>query len=159
MLDELSGAIADPDLGSGTALIGPVRDARERFEDQLTQTQATVDSAVISLAGVANLLEGPSTYLVLASNNAEMRSGSGMFLQVGTVTITDGAFELSEFVPAQELFLEQPGSTLDPQMAARWGSLLPNQEWRNLNLSPRFDESARMASEMWAASAGARSTG
>ncbi len=152
VLDELSGAIADPDLGSDTALIGPVRDARDRFEDQLIQTQATVDSAVISLAGVANLLEGPSTYLVLASNNAEMRSGSGMFLQVGTVTITDGAFELSEFVPAQELFLEQPGSTLDPQMAARWGSLLPNQEWRNLNLSPRFDESARMASEMWAAS-------
>ncbi len=152
VLAELSTAIASPDLGDGKALIGPVRDAREKFVDQLTQTQATVDSASISLAGVGDLLQGPSTYLVLAANNAEMRSGSGMFLQVGTVTITDGAFELSDFVPAQELFLDQPGATLDPEMAARWGALVPNQEWRNLNLSPRFDESARMATEMWAAS-------
>jgi hypothetical protein len=29
---------------------------------------------------------------------------------------------------------------------------VPNEEWRNLNLSPRFDQSARMASEMWASS-------
>jgi hypothetical protein len=28
---------------------------------------------------------------------------------------------------------------------------VPNQEWRNLNLTPRFDESARMAADMWAA--------
>jgi hypothetical protein len=100
---------------------------------------------------VGDLLEGPSTYLVLAANNAEMRSGSGMYLQVGTVTITDGTFTLSEFTPAQELFLDQPGSELDADMAARWGALVPNQEWRNLNLSPRFDESARMAADMWAA--------
>lgn len=152
VLSELSAAIADPDLGSDTALIGPVRDAREKFVDQLEQTQATVDSAVISLAGVGDLLQGPSTYLVLAANNAEMRAGSGMYLQVGTVTITDGAFALSDFVPAQDLQLDAPGATLDPDMAARWGALVPNQEWRNLNLSPRFDESARMATEMWAAS-------
>ena len=152
VLDELSADIADPDLGSDTALIGPVRDARERFVDQLTQTRTTVESASLSLEGVGDLLEGPSTYLVLASNNAEMRSGSGMFLQVGTVAIVDGAFQLSSFVPAQDLFLAEPGSELDPDMAARWGALVPNQEWRNLNLSPRFDESARMAADMWAAS-------
>lgn len=152
VLAGLSESLAEVDLGPGTALIGPVRDARQQFEDQLEQTSATVDSAAIGLTGVSGLLEGPSTYLVLAANNAEMRAGSGMFLQVGTVTITDGSFTLSEFTPAQELFLEQPGSALDPDMAARWGSLVPNQEWRNLNLSPRFDESARMAAEMWAAS-------
>ncbi len=152
VLDDLGAALSDPDLGRGTALIGPVRDARDRFARQVEQTRATVESASISLAGVGQLLEGPSTYLVLAANNAEMRSGSGMFLQVGTVGITDGSFQLSDFVPAQDLFLDQPGSTLDPDMAARWGSLVPDQEWRNLNLSPRFDESARMAADMWAAS-------
>jgi hypothetical protein len=151
VLDELSASLADPDLGPGNALLGPVRDARERFADQLAQTQSTVESAGVGLAGVGDLLEGPSTYLVLAANNAEMRSGSGMYLQVGTVTITDGTFTLSEFTPAQELFLDQPGSELDADMAARWGALVPNQEWRNLNLSPRFDESARMAADMWAA--------
>ena len=152
VLARLSESLAEVDLGPGTALIGPVRDARRQFEDQLDQTRATVDSAAIGLTGVSELLQGPSTYLVLAANNAEMRAGSGMFLQVGTVTITDGSFTLSEFTPAQDLFLEQPGSELDEDMAARWGTLVPNQEWRNLNLSPRFDESARMAADMWAAS-------
>ena len=152
VLARLGSSLEDPDLGSGDALIGPVRDARDRFSDQLAQTRATVESAEISLAGVGDLLQGPSTYLVLAANNAEMRSGSGMFLQVGSMSITDGAFQLSEFTPAQDLFLDAPGSELDPEMAARWGSLVPNQEWRNLNLSPRFDESARMAADMWAAS-------
>jgi hypothetical protein len=151
VVEDLAAELASTDLGPGTALIGPVRDARARFEDQLAQSEATVGSASIGLAGVGDLLEGPSTYLVLAANNAEMRAGSGMFLQVGTVTIVDGAFQLSEFTPSQELFLDQPGATLDPEFAARWGGLVPNQEWRNLNLSPRFDESARMASEMWAA--------
>lgn len=151
VLDELSASLADPDLGPGNALLGPVREARQRFADQLAQTQETVESAGVGLAGVGDLLEGPSTYLVLAANNAEMRAGSGMYLQVGTVTIADGTFTLSEFAPAQELFLDQPGSELDADMAARWGALVPNQEWRNLNLSPRFDESARMAADMWAA--------
>jgi len=152
VLGGLGRSLEDPDLGSGTALLGPVRDARARFSDQLAQTRATVNSAEISLAGVGDLLQGPSTYLVLAANNAEMRSGSGMFLQVGSMTISDGSFDLSEFTTAQELFLDQPGSELDPEIAARWGTLVPNQEWRNLNLSPRFDESARMAADMWAAS-------
>lgn len=151
VLDELAPRLEDPDLGTDRGLIDSVRDARTRFAELVDQTRGTLRSASIGLNGVGDLLEGPSTYLVLAANNAEMRAGSGMFLQVGTLEITDGRFELSDFVPVQELFLEQPGASLDPDVAARWGALVPNQEWRNLNLTPRFDESARMASEMWAA--------
>jgi hypothetical protein len=66
--------------------------------------------------------------------------------------VRDGAIELSEFVPTSELRLDSPGTTLDPDVAARWGSLAPDREWRNLNLTPRFDESARMAADLWAAS-------
>lgn len=151
VLDELAPRLEDPDLGTDQGLIGPVRDARTRFAELVDRTRGTLRSASIGLNGVGDLLEGPSTYMVLAANNAEMRAGSGMFLQVGTLEIADGRFELSDFVPVQELFLEQPGASLDPDVAARWGALVPNQEWRNLNLTPRFDESARMASEMWAA--------
>lgn len=150
VLAELQDTLRDPDLGPTEGLMAPVADARNRFSDQLAQTTATVDSALVGLTGVGDLLEGPSTYLVLAANNAEMRAGSGMFLQAGTLRIDGGAFALSEFVPTEELFLDQAGSELDEDMAARWGGLVPNQEWRNLNLSPRFDESARMAADMWA---------
>jgi hypothetical protein len=89
---------------------------------------------------------------VLAANNAEMRAGSGMFLQAGVMTVDDGTFDLTEFERTRDLYLDEPGAEMDPDMAARWGTFEPNQEWRNLNLSPRFDESARMAADMWVAS-------
>jgi hypothetical protein len=139
-------------LGSPDALIGPVADARNRLIGQLELLRSTLDTGIVGLVGVADLLEGPNTYLVLAANNAEMRAGSGMYLQAGTVTITDGRFDLGEFVSTAELLGAAPGAEMDPDMAARWGLLEPNREWRNLNLSPRFDESARMAAQMWQAS-------
>lgn len=151
VLDELATTLRDADLGPTKGLVAPVADARNELSDQLAQTTATVESALVGLTGVGDLLEGPSTYLVLAANNAEMRAGSGMYLQVGTLQVDDGAFELSDFEPTDGLYLEQPASALDEDMAARWAALQPNQEWRNLNLSPRFDESARMAADMWSA--------
>jgi hypothetical protein len=36
-------------------------------------------------------------------------------------------------------------------MAARWGWLFPNREWRNLGLTPRFDTTAPLAARMWKA--------
>ena len=33
--------------------------------------------------GIAQMAQGPSKYLVLAANNAEMRAGSGMLLSAG----------------------------------------------------------------------------
>ena len=47
----------------------------------------------------------------------------------GQAFTRDGAFQLSEFTPSQELFLDQPGAALDPEFAARWGpGLYPR--WR-----------------------------
>ena len=45
-------------------------------------------------AVVATILQGPQTYLVLAANNAEMRAGSGAFLDVGVATTSDGSVDL-----------------------------------------------------------------
>jgi hypothetical protein len=36
-------------------------------------------------------------------------------------------------------------------MADRWGWLHPNNDWRNLMVSPRFDASAALAAQMWQA--------
>jgi hypothetical protein len=40
---------------------------------------------------------------------------------------------------------------MDPDVRANWAWLHPNQEWRNINVTPRFDTSARMAAGMWEA--------
>jgi len=151
ILGRLADDLREPDLGPEEGLQTTVASVRNRAATELEQASATVDSAAAAANGVSDLLRGPNTYLVLAANNAEMRAGSGMFLQVGTVTFVDGRIELSEFTPAEELVLDAPGASLDPDVAARWGGLAPDREFRNLNLTPRFDESARMATELWAA--------
>jgi hypothetical protein len=151
-LERMRRQVDTVDLGPSEALIGPVAEARTRVIGQLEVLSSTLDTGIVGLRGVGSLLEGPSTYLVLAANNAEMRAGSGMYLQAGTVTITDGRFELGEFESTTDLLRDVPGAEMDPDMAARWGLLEPDREWRNLNLSPRFDASARMAAQLWESS-------
>jgi hypothetical protein len=152
VLEQLQAQVDSVELGGSEALVGPVARARDDLVGQIEQLDATLERGIVGLRGVADLLEGPNTYLVLAANNAEMRAGSGMYLQAGTVTITDGRFELGEFESTTELLRDVPGAEMDPDMAARWGLLEPNREWRNLNLSPRFDASADMAAQMWESS-------
>jgi len=140
-------------LKPSPALIGPVGRSQDEFLAEYNNLLGAVDSAVLGTTGVLEFLQGPNKYLVLAANNAEMRAGSGMYLQAGTLEVQDGSFSLGEFLSSTSLKLEQPGAVLDPKLEALWSPLQPTQEWRNLNVTPRFDESARMASEMWTAAA------
>ena len=50
-------------------------------------------------SSAATILQGPGTYLLVAGNNAEMRSGSGAFLEAGIVTTAAGELHLSEHGP------------------------------------------------------------
>ena len=152
ILDELSKQITDVDLGPKDGLVGPLADAYDRFDEQLVALRSSVDRALVGVTGVNQFLTGPSRYLVLASNNAEMRAGSGMYLQAGELSVTQGSFSMSELQPTALMKLRSPGTTLDPDVAALWDWLQPDREWRNINATPRFDQSARMAADMWAAS-------
>ena len=158
-LTRLQRGLRGLDLGPTEGLAGPLADARNRFADEYGRTTETLDRAVSATTGVDAFLTGPSHYLVLVANNAEMRAGSGMFLQMGVLTVENGHFRLGELISVEGQRLPQPGATLDPDIDRLWGWLVPNQEWRNLNLSPRFDQSARMATEMWAASGRGRVDG
>ncbi|MHB1138421.1 MAG: DUF4012 domain-containing protein [Microthrixaceae bacterium] len=141
--------IEDLDLGPSDGLIASLADARSRFAEEYGSVLDTLDTAVVGVTGVTAFLEGPNRYVILAANNAEMRAGSGMFLQMGSMSIVDGEFDLGEFQATADVKLPEPGATVDPDVAAIWSPLEPAQDWRNLNLTPRFDESARMATEMW----------
>ncbi|MFV0316435.1 MAG: DUF4012 domain-containing protein [Microthrixaceae bacterium] len=151
VLEELQAALSGLDAGPAEKLLPPLARARNRFTAEYDRTMETLDSALVTVRGVNEFLTGPTRYLVLASNNAEMRAGSGMFLQVGQLTVTQGVFEVSEFTPAGQLLANLPSTDLDPDIARLWDWLDPDREWRNLNLSPRFDQSARMAADMWVA--------
>lgn len=152
ILSRLRSATTDLHLGPKRGLISPLADAYDRLDLRLARLRNTVDRAIVGVTGVHRFLQGPSTYLVLASNNAEMRAGSGMYLQAGELEVTDGRFVMSELRPTARMTLKTPGTTVDPDVAALWSWLEPDREWRSLNATPRFDQSARMAADMWVAS-------
>ena len=152
VLAELSGAVDDLDLGPKEGLVAPLAEAYDRFSEESDRLTDTVDRALTGVTGVNQFLTGPSHYLVLAANNAEMRAGSGMFLQAGELNVDAGRFAMTELQPTARMVLDAPGTTVDPDVQALWSWLEPDREWRNVNATPRFDESARMAADMWAAS-------
>jgi hypothetical protein len=149
------------DLGPSRALFGIIADKRADLADKLGSVQRGAHDASVATAGLADLLTGPRRYLVLAANNAEMRAGAGDFLSAGELTLENGTFALGELQwtggikvpPAAAPPIE------DKDLADRWGFLVPNQEWRNLGLSPRFTASAQLAARMWPAIGGAQVDG
>lgn len=151
-LQRLRERVDGVDLGPLEGLFGPLASARDRFGEELATLQGALDEAAPAALGTATFLEGPSNYLFFAANNAEMRAGSGMYLQAGTLGIDRGTFSFSSLEPTDDMLLAQPGTVLDPDVAANWAWVSPDREFRNVNVTPRFDESARMASEMWASS-------
>ena len=151
--------LADIDLGPDEALLGPLWSARDKLADQLAELRTGLGRGAAGARAAADLLQGPRRYLVLAANNAEMRAGSGMFLSAGVLETRDGALVLSPFRPTEELAVPAGAVPLTGDLADRWGWLKPNEELRNLGVSPRFDVSAPMAAAMWEAAGGGRVDG
>lgn len=138
-------------LGPDDALVGPLADARRRFEREVIQIQDVLDRAETATQGLADMLEGPTRYLLLPANTAEMRAGSGAFLLAGELTIEGGELSLGELVQTADLLLPEGAVVAGGDFAARWGFLDPTQEWRNLGLTPRFNVTGSLAAEMWVA--------
>ena len=150
----ISSQIAVVDLGDDEALIGPVDSARQRLEDEVLGVEEALLRSRDAASALADLLEGPSRYLLLAGNNAEMRAGTGMFLSAGLLEMEDGRLTVGEMGPTADLLLPEGVPYLDEDLEARWGWMGPNREWRNLAASPRLEASAELATSMWEANGG-----
>ncbi len=140
--------------GPGEALIGPLARKHDEFVSQLDDARNRLAKAAGVSAVTATILEGPQNYLVLAANNAEMRAGSGMFLEVGTADTSDGTVHLGDFGPSGGLALAPGQVTVTGDLERNWGWLHPGVDWRNLGLTPQFDVTAPLAARMWAAGTG-----
>jgi Protein of unknown function (DUF4012) len=147
-------ALSGLDLGPDQGLISPVAHERNTFTNDLTQVRTTLERTTTAATAAAAIMEGPQTYLLLAGNNAEMRSGSGSFLEAGVVTTGTGELHLSGMIPTTSLTLPRGAVTVGGDLAARWGWLLPGVDWRNLGLTPQFDVTGPLAAAMWKASSG-----
>ncbi len=160
-ISELAAAAAQADarlskvsLGPHTALVGFVRHRYDDFAARFDKVRSGVHKGAVAAQQTAVLLQGPSHLLLLAANNAEMRNGSGMFLSATQVEIDAGKVTIGAVSDTTDLALPHSPVPLAAGYAAVWGPYLANEEWRNLGMSARFDETAAMAAAMWKAKTG-----
>ena len=139
------------DLGPRVGLAGPLASARNRLADVLTRTVTSLERGIAAGQATAGLLSGHHRVLLLATNNAEMRAGSGMILELGLLQTDNGSVHLQTIQPVDQLPVP-PGAVRPPaDLAARWGWLHPAADWTELLSSPRFDLTAPTAAQMWVA--------
>ena len=149
--DETGDRLRSLELGPRRGLIGPLADARNEFDEKLVTLQTGLRQGAAGARATATLLEGPRRYLLFAANNSEMRAGSGMFLSVGELETDGDRLRLNDMRSVTSVDVPSGSVPLEGDVRDRWGWLAPNEEWRNLMLSPRFDAQAPLAAKMWEA--------
>ena len=138
-------------LGPNDALATPLAEARNQIADQLRVTHTTLQRASAGAGAMAALLSTDSKYLVIAANNGEMRAGAGMFLSAGILTTGNGQLSLDGISTVGTLNAPKGSVTWPKDMADRWGWIGFQSDMRNLMMSPRFDQSAPLAADVWKA--------
>ncbi len=141
--------LAGIDTGPSAALVAPLASKHDEFVNQLDDARLRLAKAAGVSAAVAGILQGPQTYVVLASNNAEMRSGSGAFLDVGVATTSNGSVQLGDFSPSGQKTLPVGAVPVTGDFARNWGWLYPTLDMRNLGWTPQFNVTAPLAAAMW----------
>lgn len=151
LLGDARAEVADLPVGPAGPLFTDLATVRDTAVEAFAEIEQFLGSAESVTRSVGAILSDGDV-LLLAANNAEMRSGSGMFLQAGMMRSAEGRLRLEDLLPAKDIVL--PRGAVDAGSETydrRWGFLLPTVEWRNLAASPRFDVTAELASRMWAA--------
>jgi len=144
-------ALAATDLGPREALVGPLHDARQTLDEELGRVRELLQQASAGTLGLADLLEGPHRFLLLAANNAEMRAGMGFFGSAGVLETRDGRLSVTKVETTSTLLLPDGAVPAPADLEGRWGWLKPTTDMRNLALTPRFTEVAPLAARMWEA--------
>jgi len=141
--------LAAIDTGPSAALVAPLARKHNEFVTQLDDARLRLLKAAGVSAAVATILQGPQTYVVLASNNAEMRAGSGAFLEVGEANTANGSIQLGDLSASGDRTLPVGAVPVTGEFARNWGWLNPTLDMRNLGWTPQFDVTAPYAAAMW----------
>ena len=152
--DTARSSLVGLDTGPSSGLVGTLSHRRAQLVTDISKAQDGLYRSSAASRAAANLLATPHQYLVLAANNAEMRAGSGIFLQGGVLTTGGGRMQLGPMRSTGGHVIPPPGAAVPPDFYARWGQLLPGLYFQNLGLNPQLDVTGPMAVQMWQGLAG-----
>lgn len=139
-LDRIEVDAATIDLAEERPLAGPLGRARSALRVELDRLPERFGEARTRLAAIERVLQGPTRYLVLAGNNAEMRGGSGMPLSGGVLTIVDGDLEFGEFVQTANRWAGPIDRSLVPaEYQQTYRQFRVGESWLQTAVSPNYE--------------------
>jgi hypothetical protein len=129
-------------------LMSPLAKAKAKLVSKLDQARTQLSNGLGVVATLRTMLAGPKTYLILAGNNAEMRSG-GITTAAGLIHFQGGDMTTSPFISSFDLYLpDSKAVTVPPNLEKLFGWMVPGQEWRTTDTSPNWPEVAKVYSQM-----------
>ncbi|MET3511154.1 DUF4012 domain-containing protein [Plantibacter flavus] len=132
-------------------LISQVRGAVDQLRPVLTETADTVDAArrAIDLMPAMLGADGPRTYLVMFQNPAEPRASGGNPGALALIGTDGGRISLLQQASTADFpRFPEPVLPLPTETAGIYGNIT-GRFMQNVTLTPRFQLSAELASEMW----------
>lgn len=159
--DALEGAAKRVRAIDASALIGPVAGAVDQLGPVLTETADTVDAARRAIDLLPTMLgaSGPRNYLVMFQNPAEPRASGGNPGALALIGTDGGRISLVQQATTADFpRFPEPVLPLPKATAGVYGNLT-GRFLQDVTLTPRFELSASLASEMWAQRFGTRVDG
>lgn len=141
---------SDTIQGLPEAHIPQVQDYLQRLKEPLASASGLLGQAHDLIRLLPQMLGAdgqPRSYLVIAQNNAELRSTGGLPGSWGTINVDDGAISLGDFVT----ILHEDGlevEVTDEELDAIHTNL--NTDPAQMNFHPDFVRVGQMAREYWA---------
>lgn len=153
-------ALADLELPSARSLASPVGGPIGELAVQRARARTGARRLAAVSDALAQVIAGPDPYLLLGANNAEMRTGSGMFLSATTLRFGRGTLDLDEVQPTANVVLASRSVPVGGDLGRNWPWLDPGRDLRNVGLSADFPQVAPVATANWArVPGGARTAG
>ena len=150
----LAVAVNGSRLGPSGGLLAPLADARNEMARQLVAIKTPLDRTNAAIPGLRKMLVGPSHLLLVAANNAQMASGSGLPLAVATLDIADGRMQVGAFEWTAAIDVPAGSVPLPTELADLWAFATPQDTIRRAIVTPRFPVSARLMADQYRAATG-----
>lgn len=138
----------DTIAGLPEAHIPQLRDVLERVQGPVRQAQGFVQQLQPIIELLPQMLgsDGSRNYLIIAQNNAELRSLGGLPGSWGVLTITDGVISLGDFGTVLHKSGLQVSSTAEERQAI---NINFDTDAAQLNYLPDFPRVGELAREYW----------
>jgi hypothetical protein len=141
------GRLAGVHVPRTPGLLAPLTSQRSRMEASLRHARSKMDEAGVMVGALRRMFVGPSRFLVLGGNNAEMRAG-GMALSVGVVTLDKGHITVGRFKPTGQLFVGRYGPKPPEELQKLFYDFSIGHDWRGTGVTPNFPVKGPLYAEM-----------